>query len=107
MQETGTRLEQEREEARITQAFLRKIKGHEDRKSEGEDLQLGNILKLRDKWYRMYEWFLVYRQDDVLRVQGPEKHKTETGFESRSRDRWNNVGVVRGKKILNPLTFYG
>ena len=40
-QETGMRLEQEREETKITQAFL-KIKGYEDGKSEGEDLQLGN-----------------------------------------------------------------
>ena len=47
------RLEQEREETKITQAFL-KIKGYEDGKSEGEDLQLGNIPKLRDEWDRMY-----------------------------------------------------
>ena len=59
IQETRTRLVQEREEAKITQAFLRKIKSHEDGKSEGEDLQLGNKPKLRDEWDRMYEWIPV------------------------------------------------
>ena len=36
IQETGTRLEQEREETKITRAFLRKMKDHEDGKSEKE-----------------------------------------------------------------------
>ena len=40
--------ELERDKARITQVFLRKIKHHEDGKSEGEDVQVDTIPKLSE-----------------------------------------------------------
>ena len=58
IQETGTRLEEEGEEAKITQAFLKKIRSHEDGKNEGKDLQLENIPKLIDEWDRLFKWIL-------------------------------------------------
>ena len=40
------RAEQEREEEKIARTFYRKIRSHEEGKSEGEDLQIANIPRL-------------------------------------------------------------
>ena len=55
----GTRLEQAQEEKDIARIFLKKIRSYEEGKSKGEDLQLDNIPKLREKWDKMYEWIIV------------------------------------------------
>ena len=55
IQETRTRLEQAQEEKDIARIFLKKIRSYEEKKSKGEDLQLDNIPKLREKWDKMYE----------------------------------------------------
>ena len=47
------RLEQVQEEKEIARIFLRKIRKYEKGKSKGEDLQLDNIPKLREKWGKM------------------------------------------------------
>ena len=59
IQETGTRLEQAQEEKDIARIFLKKIRSYEEGKSKGENLQLDNIPKLREKWDKMYEWIIV------------------------------------------------
>ena len=59
IQETRTRLEQAQEEKDIARIFLKKIRSYEEGKSKGEDLQLDNIPKLREKWDKMYEWIIV------------------------------------------------
>ena len=67
MQETGTRLEQVQEKE-IARTFLRKIRSYEEGKSKGEDLQLDNIPKLREKWDKMYEWIIVLMGIRVVNV---------------------------------------
>ena len=43
LQETGMRAEQKREKEKIAAIFFRKIIGHEEGNSKGEDLQLEDI----------------------------------------------------------------
>ena len=59
LQETGTRQEQEQEEEKIIRIFFQQIRSYEEGKCKGEDLQLDNLIKLGEKWDKMYEWILV------------------------------------------------
>ena len=59
IQESGMRLEQERERRKIVRQCLQKIKEYEAGKGEGVDLRVECISKLREKWDRMHEWIIL------------------------------------------------
>ena len=59
IQETGTSLEQEREEQKVVRRFLQKIRDYEEGKGGGRERGLHNIPKLRENGDRMYEWIIV------------------------------------------------
>ena len=59
IRETGTALEQTREEKIITRIFFQKIRRYEDGKGEGGELKFEDIPRLGEDWDGLYNWLIL------------------------------------------------